>query len=240
MLSLNASRLAAIKENLKVLKEKRNKACAEFHETKKEWYSKVKQESLEAAKHAPLEWLKKMTKPVDDTVTREEMENEAAKKRAGLLLEMKMQSFDRPWPEEEKLLLEQRYREELEDNFKRFGKFYGWKSVEDYERKIDERIKEWGTIPYMDYYYTYVKKLTCKHCGEVFYAHKYRARYCSYRCANDAFIARRKMRREKAREKVCAYCKQPFKAKRKDAKYCCESHRVRACQLRNHPSKIVY
>lgn len=34
------------------------------------------------------------------------------------------------------------------------------------------------------------------------------------------------------REKLCLYCKRPFKPVRSDQKFCCAAHRVRACEQR--------
>lgn len=70
------------------------------------------------------------------------------------------------------------------------------------------------------YYRPGCYQVNCFLCGKVFYARRPEARYCSYRCTNDANIARRRDRRKQARNKYCAYCKKAFTAKRRDAKYC--------------------
>jgi endogenous inhibitor of DNA gyrase (YacG/DUF329 family) len=63
-------------------------------------------------------------------------------------------------------------------------------------------------------------KIKCWVCGKEFYSYSPHARYCSYRCKNDANIRYRAFRCLIAREKICAYCNKRFTAKRKDAKYC--------------------
>lgn len=78
-------------------------------------------------------------------------------------------------------------------------------------------------------------KLTCQHCDYVFYAKRPDAKWCSYRCRNDAYIIQRKERREQQRFKTCVVCKIEFKAKRKDAKYCSP-----ACRQKEHRTKKQY
>lgn len=63
------------------------------------------------------------------------------------------------------------------------------------------------------------RKYSCQVCGAAFWASR-PARYCSYRCTNDAYMKRRKTRQENARYKVCAHCQTPFTAKRSDTKTC--------------------
>lgn len=53
-------------------------------------------------------------------------------------------------------------------------------------------------------------KIICDFCGKVFYARSSKAKYCSYRCTNDAYIARQKQRKELEREKICPVCGKPF------------------------------
>ena len=65
-----------------------------------------------------------------------------------------------------------------------------------------------------------IYKITCWKCGEEFYCKNRIARYCSYRCVNDAQIARRKERKRLERQKVCRVCNKAFQAKRKDSLYC--------------------
>lgn len=65
-----------------------------------------------------------------------------------------------------------------------------------------------------------IHKFNCHHCGKEAYAEYPHAKYCSYRCTNDAYIKRRKERRQEARKKNCMMCGRRFEAKRNDAKYC--------------------
>jgi hypothetical protein len=81
-----------------------------------------------------------------------------------------------------------------------------------------------------------VSKIECWHCGHEFYV-GYRGvkhrRYCSHSYVNDAFIKRRKERKEWIRSsRVCEYCNNKFHGKRTHSKYCCPSHRVLACLTR--------
>lgn len=62
--------------------------------------------------------------------------------------------------------------------------------------------------------------LKCWRCGGRFDALHPLARYCSYRCTNDAYIDRRRERRKQARVKTCGECATPFTAPRSDAKFC--------------------
>ena len=67
---------------------------------------------------------------------------------------------------------------------------------------------------------TEVHKLRCRHCGGDLYARRADARWCSYRCRNDAYIARRRQWRAAAWEKVCAACGRAFTATRSHARTC--------------------
>jgi hypothetical protein len=60
----------------------------------------------------------------------------------------------------------------------------------------------------------------CAVCGDAFRASNASARYCSSRCANDASLARRKMRIELSHKKRCSHCQHDFAATRNDAKFC--------------------
>lgn len=79
-----------------------------------------------------------------------------------------------------------------------------------------------------------IAKLICPQCGEVFYckAESYHngRKYCTCHCANAAYIARRAVWREEARDKICPICGKQFHAKRKDTVYCslaCKQRRYR-------------
>lgn len=71
----------------------------------------------------------------------------------------------------------------------------------------------------------------CAYCGDEI-PNAFRRKYCSYRCANDAYIARRREKQEAAREKVCAVCGERFNAKRKDAVYCSSACKQKAYRQR--------
>ena len=83
-----------------------------------------------------------------------------------------------------------------------------------------------------DYREGYAYRRKCQNCGKIFYSFYPLRRYCSYGCRNEAYVKRRRKRREASREKICLYCGEPFKAKRKDAKYCSNSCRVLAYRKR--------
>ena len=75
---------------------------------------------------------------------------------------------------------------------------------------------------------------SCWHCGGEFYNLYCSARYCSYRCKNDAQIARKRERRIAAREpRPCNSCGETFIPRRKDALYCSNACRQRAYRGRN-------
>ena len=63
-------------------------------------------------------------------------------------------------------------------------------------------------------------KATCVLCGDAFHASNVVARYCSHRCANDAAMARRKLRVQASHKKTCKHCLDGFTATRRDAKFC--------------------
>ena len=99
------------------------------------------------------------------------------------------------------------------------------KYSEEYRQEY-EKLTQKGITP------TFVKKHCCQNCGDIFYTSHSRGSYCSYRCRNDAAIRWRKKRRMILRLNYCKYCKKQFQAMRKDAKFCCDSHRVLAFQKR--------
>lgn len=69
-----------------------------------------------------------------------------------------------------------------------------------------------------------VAKLSCPQCGTPFFckteSYHTGRKYCSDRCTNDAYIARRDARRRATREKTCPVCGERFQAERKDTVYC--------------------
>lgn len=74
--------------------------------------------------------------------------------------------------------------------------------------------------------------LKCRRCGGEFDALSPLARYCSERCATDAYLDRRQERREEARGKTCAECATPFTAPRSDARFCSPKCRQAAYRQR--------
>lgn len=86
-------------------------------------------------------------------------------------------------------------------------------------------------------HYSYgIVKVICPQCGEAFYCksesyHNGR-KYCSARCINDAYIARRVVWRENARDKICPTCGKRFHAKRKDTIYCSLACKQRQYRLK--------
>lgn len=72
-------------------------------------------------------------------------------------------------------------------------------------------------------------KLKCVFCGESFLAKTPRAKYCSYRCTNDYYIAWRKNRDAARRKKICGHCGDEFTGGRRDAKFCSS-----ACRQANY------
>lgn len=72
----------------------------------------------------------------------------------------------------------------------------------------------------------------CAFCGDSFKSSSIKAKYCSARCRNDAYMQRRKERKLSEREKVCAICKKPFTAKKKDGKYCSAACKQKAYRER--------
>ena len=58
-------------------------------------------------------------------------------------------------------------------------------------------------------------RLECWHCGREFYARYPLARYCTYRCVNDAYQKRRKERKEEIRgNRVRLFCQKKFSVKK--------------------------
>jgi hypothetical protein len=108
-----------------------------------------------------------------------------------------------------------------------------------WEEKQAERKKEYEHVMEVFGYPRCNHKHKCWHCGREFYSTSSKSRYCCYRCTNDAYIKRRKERKEKIRRhRICLYCNKEFSAKRAHTKYCSESHRVLACHIRKQGGKL--
>ena len=114
---------------------------------------------------------------------------------------------------------------------------------------IERREGQSDAIMHGDYMHSYiaVALIHCVHCGRAFYCdnssyHK-GLKYCSYRCTNDAYFARRKeWRREEREGMICRRCGRAFSPKRKDAVYCCAACKQAAYRdnKRTAPSSIEY
>ena len=76
-------------------------------------------------------------------------------------------------------------------------------------------------------------QIPCVVCGRLVYRRTPTAKYCSYRCRAQAYVARRKARREQARQKQCAQCGNDFVASRCDARFC--SNACRQASYRERP-----
>ena len=55
----------------------------------------------------------------------------------------------------------------------------------------------------------------CAFCGESFKSSSPKAKYCSQRCQNDAYMKRRKERKELEKQKVCAMCKKQLRQRKR-------------------------
>lgn len=74
----------------------------------------------------------------------------------------------------------------------------------------------------------------CAFCGDSFESSSPKAKYCSQRCQNDAYMKRRKERKALEKQKVCAVCKKQFTAKKKDEMYCSDACKQRAYRERKN------
>lgn len=72
----------------------------------------------------------------------------------------------------------------------------------------------------------------CAFCGEPFQSSSTKAKYCSQRCQNDAYMKRRKEQKTLEKQKVCSVCMKHFTAKKKDAIYCSDACKQKAYRKR--------
>ena len=106
---------------------------------------------------------------------------------------------------------------------------------------IERREDQPDAVVHGRYLHSYgIVKMRCAQCGSAFYCqtesyHNGR-KYCSERCVNDAYVAKRNVRRIAAREKVCPVCGKGFQARRKDSVYC--SSACRQNQYRQNKHRI--
>jgi uncharacterized CHY-type Zn-finger protein len=78
----------------------------------------------------------------------------------------------------------------------------------------------------------------CAYCGESFKSSSSKAKYCSQRCQNDAYIKRRKERKALEKQKICVICKKQFTAKKKDAMYCCKACKQKAYREKKNVTNL--
>lgn len=90
---------------------------------------------------------------------------------------------------------------------------------------IEKREGQPDAVVHGRYMYSYgIVKTTCAECGSEFYcrteSYHTGRKYCSNRCANDAYIYKRNTQRVAARNKICPICGKQFQAKRRDSIFC--------------------
>lgn len=85
-----------------------------------------------------------------------------------------------------------------------------WRGTEEERIEIIKKDYEAGNA--------YKKK--CVVCGTEFYAERPEAKYCSGGCSTNAYLTRRKEKKNIERDKICPMCGIGFHAKRKDSLYC--------------------
>lgn len=81
------------------------------------------------------------------------------------------------------------------------------------QKRLAEMFARWGAFPGC-------YQIPCAVCDTPFYSSTPLAKYCSYRCQTQAYVARRKARREAARQKQCTRCGNDFTATQRHAKFC--------------------
>ena len=89
--------------------------------------------------------------------------------------------------------------------------------------RIEDNYKMYSHLGY---------KGICAFCGDSFESSSSKAKYCSQRCQNDAYMKRRKERKALEKQKVCAVCNKQFTAKKKDAMYCSDACKQKAYRKR--------
>lgn len=88
-------------------------------------------------------------------------------------------------------------------------------------------------------YFLPVLKVPCAYCGDPFYTKNTNRKYCSSRCANDAYMARRKASKQIEREKVCRICGKHFTGKSKATIYCSDACKQKAYRQRRYENQFV-
>ena len=81
----------------------------------------------------------------------------------------------------------------------------------------------------------------CAFCGDAFKASRPRGKYCSQRCANDAYIAwrRMKMEQKRAKAKTCILCSAPvLQGKGRIRLYCSAACKQKAYRNRRQKEDV--
>lgn len=95
--------------------------------------------------------------------------------------------------------------------------------------RIEDNYKIYSHLDY---------KGICTFCGEPFESSSPKAKYCSQRCKNDAYMKRRKERKVLEEQKICIMCKKQFIAKKKDAMYCCKACKQKAYREKKNVTNL--
>lgn len=138
--------------------------------------------------------------------------------------------------EEKKQKLQNESREELEKtaatrllmrvyaSLQRLAQEPSWEEIQEQRKEFFEN-DEVGRLC--------IHKARCQYCYSVFYAVNPLSRYCHNDCKREAFIERRRKKKNfEGWLLTCRYCKEMFVSYRKDSRFCSPSHRVLACSAR--------
>lgn len=81
----------------------------------------------------------------------------------------------------------------------------------------------------------------CKQCGKTFYSYNNNnPKYCSYRCANEVYITKRKEIKALEKQKECEICGKPYTAKKKDSRYCSNACKQKAYRMKKIVTDFGY
>lgn len=108
------------------------------------------------------------------------------------------------------------------------------KSITNVRRKILYLYsKETSRIENANRMYSHLRyEGKCAFCGDAFKCSSSKAKYCSDRCRNDAYIKRRKHYKAMEKKKICSICGKEFTAKKKDGIYCSNACKQKAYRQR--------
>ena len=87
--------------------------------------------------------------------------------------------------------------------------------------------------------YSGILKVYCAYCWGTFYTRNSKRKYCSYRCVNDAYMERRKERKQAERRKICRVCGKHFTGKSKATIYCSDACKQKAYRQRRYENKLT-